>query len=208
MKHLVHAVLAGVLLLTVSPNATEAASFAGTSTLNTANDLTLIDTDTVQLQFLDLTVTTGLSSSAAASAFAADGFGLATLEQVNTLFAAFGIDPFPAPSIGALTAFNVTPDTADIAGLKDLIGRTSAGIGTSIGRFRVGDVVGELCINTVANCSLRTGWVFGTERSPSAGIGNFLVREVATAPIPLPAPALLLVAGLGGLFAVRRRAKV
>ncbi|MEQ8903391.1 MAG: VPLPA-CTERM sorting domain-containing protein [Roseovarius sp.] len=205
MKNLFYTVLFGVLSAGLSSNGAEAATFAGSETLNATNDLTLInDTDNgIQLQFLDLAPTVNLSSSAAVSAF--DGFGLATLGQVNDLFSAFGIDAFPSPTVGNLTSFTVTPGTADIAGLQAAIGQTSSSTGTSIGRFSFGSNVGELCINTVANCSLRTGWVFGTERAPSSGIGNFLVREVALAPIPLPASALLLIGALGGLAAMRRR---
>jgi hypothetical protein len=182
-----------------------AATFAGFGTLQTSDDLTLINTNGVQLQFLNLQATTNLSSSAAVAAFASDGFSLATLDQVNILFAAFGIDPFPAPAAGVLDRFNVA-ETADVAGLRAAIGTTNLN-SQAIGRVSSGNLVVEVCISTAANCSLRTAWVFGTERAPTAGIGNFLVREAQLAPIPLPASALLLLGGLGGLVTLRRRVR-
>ncbi len=204
MNRFLSLALAGLVAAALAPRPADATTFVGTDTLRTTDDLTIIDDGGLRFAFVDVTSTTDLSSADAVAAFAVDGFGLATLDQVNVLFDAFGIDPFPAPTGSGLTTVPVNP-TADVAGLVDAVGTTAFGSGV-IGRVATGGSVSEICISTAANCSGTTGWVFGTERAPSSAIGNFLVREEALAAIPLPATGLLLVGAVGGLVAARRRA--
>jgi len=206
MNRFLSLTLAGLVAATLVPRPADAATFVGTATLRTADDLTIVADGGLRFAFVDLTSTTSLSAAGAVAEFAADGFGLATLGQVNVLFDAFGIDPFPAPTGSGLTTVPVSPEaTADVAGLIDAIGATAFGT-AGIGRVATGGSVSEICISTAANCAGTTGWVFGTERSASSALGTFLVREEALAPIPLPATGLLLVGALGGLVAARRRA--
>ena len=197
MKLRVLAALAGGLV-------SLAVTSASAATLVSADgDRTVVQEGAKAYAFLDLSNTTGLNAAEANTAFASEGFALATIDEVNLLFSAFGIDPFPAPVLGSLTKVDVNTG-ADIAGLLDAIGQTSPN-GQSIARFSFGSDVGELCISTVANCALSTGWVFGTERAESALIGNFVVAATDVAPVPLPAGAVLMLTGLAGLGFARRR---
>ena len=60
-----------------------------TGTINNTDDTTILDNG---LEFLDVSVTTGISFSAVLSSYLQDGFRWATYNDVISLFNAFGID--------------------------------------------------------------------------------------------------------------------
>jgi hypothetical protein len=93
----------------------------GSRTLETANDLTVIQTSTNTLEWLDLTSTVGMSIQAAATTYGADGFHWATGAEVSELWATTGIIYASAPNTFLQVTF--TGYAGQIA-LMDLLGVT------------------------------------------------------------------------------------
>lgn len=100
--------------LAAAPPAQAVPVLIGNGTLNVADDLTVIQNGNQTLEFLDLTVTSGMSVANAVAAYSGAGFHWATGSEVAQLFQAFGItyaiNPHQSSSLnlaaGAATAIN------------------------------------------------------------------------------------------------------
>src|SRR5262245_31904597 len=75
----------------------------GTATLHVTDDLTVIQTATNTVQWLDLTSTMGMSIVDAATTYGAYGFHWATGAEVAELYAAFGLTYASAPNFNLAT---------------------------------------------------------------------------------------------------------
>lgn len=164
-----------------------------------------IDTGT-NLAWLDLTETNGLSVDQSLSAFSS--YRVATQAEVLGLFATAGLPTF--------TTFGNTSLNSAASLLISLLGATIDN-GSTLGFQGWSLGTGGLNYNdpyvalrnvgtALESTTVYTGLDSNGWRSSSfsvAGVGTYLVREVA--PIPLPGAVGLLMLGLGALFIVRRR---
>ena len=203
MKTFRHVIATAALSVFAVPAAMASGVLLGTGTLNTTNDLTRIQAGASVLEFLDLSATSGLSVSAAVSAYGANGFHWATGSEVSDLFSAFGITY--SNSAGAVSDLGAS--LTDRTSFVGYLGETGGQAGHSLGW--IDDLTGGgfhtyscIAINSCGPVS----FVFNVPDAygiwPSDfQIGVYLVRDA----VPEPTTYALMAAGLAGLAAMRRR---
>ena len=191
--------------LIAAGTATQAATLIGERTHVTAGDLTRIDDGGALLDFLDLTVTTGQSVSAAAADYAGDGFSVATAAQITALLDAFNIVYAFVP--GAAT--EMTAPAGMSASFVSYLGNTAAN--AALGFYEDSSSLNPsayLCISTAtcvpANVTNDQAYASQYSIDGDGAAGTFLVRA-GVSDVPLPAAAPLLLAGIAGLTLLRRR---
>lgn len=106
--------------MTLSASAVAVPVLVGSATLNSANDLTVIQDGTQVLEFLDLTSTKGFSVANSLAAYGANGFHWATGAEVTQLYGAFG---FNYQSIATTYAILNVP-AANAASFTSYLGAT------------------------------------------------------------------------------------
>jgi hypothetical protein len=170
-------------------------------TLNSAGDLTRIDTEGSIFEFLDLTTTQGLTAASASATYAADGFEVASFANLVDLFDSFGFTGAVLPGLGGISFLS----GGDVAGLGSHLGLTAGS--WSIGTFDngTGDLA-SFCFDTPSLCGADA--VIGNfdvfNGAPNAGI--LMARTIgAPAAVPEPSAIALFSLGLFGLGLVRRR---
>jgi hypothetical protein len=176
----------------------QAASLLGNGTLNVADDLTLIDDNGTVLEFLDLTFTVNQTIDEAVTAYAGDGFGFATDDDITALLDAFGtvyqFSPFTYVDLGATAGSR--------SSFVSYLGVTSGN--ASLGWFDATGAGGNpytyLCM-AISGCG-PLSFVNNQFDPPNSLVGVFLVRTV-----PVPAAVWLFGSGLLGLVGVARRKK-
>ena len=184
------------LLLSTSVNA---ATLQGTGTLNTADDLTIIRTGSGDvLEWLDLSVTAGMTVEAALNMYQTDGFTWATGNEVVELYDAFNITY--SSTSQQVVDLNVDDGTAQ--NYINYLGITDS-VDGSIGWLD--DLTTTLhhtysCIS-VSSCNPDSFVYNSVSYWPDdPAVGVFLVRVV-----PIPAAVWLFGSGLIGLIGVARR---
>lgn len=195
--HSTAAALATALLL--AGPAAAAPVFVGTSTLNTADDLTVVSDGATTLEFLDLTATYGLTITASVSAYAAQGFRWADGDEVSKLFAAFNI--VYGINTNALYVLGANP--ADTANLANLLGRDTSS-NAALGWLDDGTTSFRQTYACLSACSNDSFVNNASYQGAHPQIATFLVRDVAAA-VPEPSTLALLGAALAGLAAMRKR---
>lgn len=208
-----------------------AATLLSPATLANPDDLTRIDDGGTVLEFLNLTATLGVSITDAVSTYVGDGFSLATEAQMISLLDAFGIGY--AWSEGS-AQFLPSTNAQRVAFAQSLgptfdSGRFLRVLGFYDGPPDLSQPPGfpfsYLCVSGDAVADTDQGQCSPVAFSnnlvsdQSSIIGSFLVRNggLVTDPdggssdpsvIPLPAAGWMLIAGLAGLGAVGRRARL
>jgi len=209
LKNAIFAGIVGAVLALTAPfGAVSAATLLPAGTLNTTDDLTRIDDAGTVLEFLDVSATTGQTSASALSTYSASGFAVATFAQVTSLFDAFNITlpSFPSTSV----SFSVV--SADAANAIDALGATFTGGNGDrgvIGNFDRGDgQIAWMCIAEGTGACSPTGQIGNNSLFDGHQFwGVYMVREINSAAVPLPAGFPLLLAGLGcfGIVSRKRR---
>jgi hypothetical protein len=161
------------------------------------------------LDWLDLTLTTGLTYAQANTQFGGQGFRHATLTEVAQLFTAAGVSSFSQ----TWTTQNLAP-AQQLLGLLGCTGNCTAGsakFGQGIADF---DTPGSTVLlpyfqvdagGTVGRAIAAYPTPGPSKASTSySNVGNFLVRPSETLPVPEPSTALLVGFALTGLAASRR----
>ena len=122
-----------------------------------------------------------------------DGFPLGSSEKLTFSFAStVNLDSFSLANFGSNDDFNFYIDGNFVTKYGPSAGTSTFVIGQAVNSFSI-EAVGE-----IQSC----GFLCNID-----GLGNdsFLVQSVTTSPVPLPAAGWLLLAGLGGLAAAKRR---
>ncbi len=183
------AMLAAAIL---SGSPAHAGVLLGTAGLEKDADLTRVATATRTLEFLDLTTTQGWSVDAALFGFGPQGFRLARGDDMRELMSAFGITYVVT---GDYLAELISTEKYSAA-FADYLGATWSDAAFGISYEGARGMLIYSCIST-AGCGQPPNYVamedlnFGDER-----MGVYLVRE---APLPVPLPATLPLAGIGML---------
>jgi hypothetical protein len=189
----------------VSASAASSATLLADGTLNSAGDLTRIEDGGVILEFLDWSVTRGMSVTSALASYSGAGFAVANETQMSALFDAFGmIYAFSAGESVNLTASGNVTD-AEATAFTATVGTTSqnASLATYVDATANSPFV-YLCVS-LGTCIPSS---FSRDADLSTGnqfLGIALVRTAPVEVIPLPAALPLLLAGLGGLGLMARR---
>lgn len=198
-------------LVAVLASASQAGVLLGNGTYNIANDLTRIQTgSTTALDFLDLSVTRGMTPAAAVAAYGSFGFRWAGINDVSQLISAFG-GTYAAAS-GVLTSVGSSTAQARLA--VEYLGVTMS-MPMAQGYFDDGDSIANTYV-----CFDCTNPMFVWMNSPFyAGrdtAGVLLVRdgtitaagagtEAGNSDVPEPGTLALAGLTLGLLAATRRR---
>lgn len=205
MKNFRKYAIAGPLALAFSAHTMAAGTLLADGTLNSPGDLTRIQVSpTSVLEFLDLSVTNGMTVGTAVSSFSGFGFRWANGLEVSDLSSAFGI------SYGN-QAGAITTTTSNQVGRASFVSRLSPTyLNGSLGW--VDDLTTStfhtfLCVgtNTCEGTQPPGGsFVFNTSQfwPSNPTIGVFLVRVV---PVPEPATYVLFSAGVLSIAVLRRR---
>jgi hypothetical protein len=126
----------------------QASLLIGAGTLNSADDLTIVQTGSGEiLQWLDLSVTKGMTVSDAVSTYQEDEFHWATGNDVAELYGAFGF----TYSITYMGAQDLEVDAATAQNFVDYLGTTlsSSALGwvddLNIGTYHTHDCIGIDC---------------------------------------------------------------
>jgi hypothetical protein len=174
----------------------------GAGTLNSADDLTIVQTSSGEvLEWLDLSVTKGMTVSDAVSTYQEDEFRWATGNDVTELYGAFGF----TYSITYMGAHDLGIDAATAQNFVDYLGTTlsSSALGwvddLNIGTYHTHDCIGIDCNPTGFLINVPTFW------PSNHSLGVYLVRNVSA--VPIPAAVWLFGSGLLGLIGIARRKK-
>ncbi len=176
--------LAAVLIFsTIGTNAAMAGTLIGSGSLNSPDDLTLIEDDSGNvLEFLDVSITAGLTVEQALIEHSPDGFRWANGAEVSELFDAFNIIYSNFPS--QLT--EIDADISDITNFVSYLGETApvAWPGSTLGYIddlitqtvHTYSCIGESCLPFDP---LFDAFVTNTTSypAPNEDIGVFLVRD-------------------------------
>ena len=205
MKFLRIASMATALVLSTSVNA----AIISVDLQATGDHLITRDT-TSGVDWLDLSVTDGMSVSAALSSYSADGFRWATNEDISGLFNAFSMPVInTTPVLNELVSLGIDINTGNI--FQSYFGSTvNSTTGHASGYYQnPNDSVGSETYACIGDGCLNEGFVRQWEHSYSltghSSIGVFLVRDVSA--VPVPAAVWLFGSGLIGLVGFARRKK-
>ena len=197
------------------------ATLAGMGNLLGDNDLTIVHTDTEQLEFLDITRTLNMDQLEALGAYRAYGFTIAASPDVDALFAAFGFS-VDLSSGDYFTRHVQDADPVESGNFVDHLGMTGGQAGGTGGNlpftqahFYFGseyrgrtDKFHYFCIadRTGGSGNCGNGFIRSLNLLPGPTRGTLLVRSSALpSPVPLPAAAWLFASGLTLVAGVRRR---
>jgi hypothetical protein len=186
-----------------------AATVSASTLLGTDGDRTVVRDGGFTLTFLDLTITQGDTPAEALQRDETAGFDVATFDQVAALLAAFDVtlpaEPNDSTTTFAATDFQVQAfgDALGFTQPEDRFGNFSTA-GLFDGRFDYGT---QVRLANTTSPGTPTFISNANDRDGNGSIGVFMVSVEPAAVIPLPASAFLLIGGLGGLVALRRRAR-
>jgi hypothetical protein len=181
----------------------QASLLIGTGTLNSTDDLTIVQAGSgTTLEWLDLSTTDGMSVVDAVSAYQGDGFRWATGGDIAELYAAFGITYGITSSSSYLLGIDLTTAQNFVSYLGATSSSNALGWIDDLdnGTNHTHDCIGSACNPYGFVSNVPTFW------PSNSAIGVYMVRDSVAAPIP--AAPLLFGSGLLGLLGIARRRKV
>mgnify|MGYP001405728124 CR=1 FL=1 len=179
------------------------------------NDLTVVQDGGVIYQYLDLTVTYGVSASSAIADHASNGFRWATASDMATLLSAFNIKYSIAPgNVSDLTpadgsSWTYSNFTAATSSFLDHLGYDP--IGAISASYYAAGFINDLPMpgrSTYLYINSNAGLAFVSNQYSAfqaAGAGTFLVRNAVS--IPEPTTQMLMILGLTSIAYFSRSRK-
>lgn len=197
--------LAAILLLLTAIKA-NSATLVGEGSFQNTGDLTVVETGSQRLEWLDVSLTVNQDLSTALNTYSPFGFAWATIGQMTDLLDAFDTAYVSNGGFAPLT-MSATSRSQFIS----LLGATF-GSDTALGYYDANGILdGALCVkrNSLSSfgCS-PLAWVNEDFDLPLANPnrGLFLVRTEDLSQVPVPPGLALLVTGLCIAFGARRNA--